>query len=95
MTKKTNTSALGVLWGAQAIADFIGRPVFDSAIPRFESWRPSQLILLRFCRFSLRGFWHSRERSREFFVLPLSTIPIQFRNRITRYFRIARQVVRC
>jgi hypothetical protein len=43
MTKKTNTSAftptqieasqpetLGVLWGAQAIADFIGRPVRDA-----------------------------------------------------------------
>ena len=41
---------------------------FDSAIPRFESWRPSQLILFRLSRFRLRDFWRSRERSREFFV---------------------------
>jgi hypothetical protein len=34
---------------------------FDSAIPRFESWRPSQLFLLRFCRFDFDDFWRGRE----------------------------------
>ena len=44
---------------------------FDSAIWRFESSRPSQLILFRLSRFRFRDFWRSRERSREFFVKPM------------------------
>jgi hypothetical protein len=38
---------------------------FDSAIPRFESWRPSQLISLRFLVFHFRKFQRSWEASWE------------------------------
>ena len=59
------------LWAAhvaQTVELQFRRADFDSAIPRFESWRPSQLILFRLSRFCLRDFWSSRECSREFFV---------------------------
>src|SRR5262249_48930074 len=47
---------------------------FDSAIRRFESSRPSQLISLRFLLFQFRHFQRSWERSWEIFV-PLSISP--------------------
>ena len=47
------------------------RTPFHSAIRRFESSRPSQLIGLRFLLFQFRRFQRGRERSREIFVLLL------------------------
>jgi hypothetical protein len=69
---------------------------FDSAIRRFESSRPSQLIGLRFLPFSVRSFSPSWERSWENFVpLLISThpVPIQFGNRVAGDLCITRQIM--
>jgi len=69
---------------------------FDSAIRRFESSRPSQLIGLRFLPFSVRSFSPSWERSWENFVLLLISthpVPIQFGNRVAGDLCITRQIM--
>ncbi len=69
---------------------------FDSAIPRFESWRPSQLISLRSPRLPVCNFRRGWEVSWEFFVLLLifpRLVPIQFYNRVPGNLCISWKVV--
>jgi len=65
MNKRMREVPLGALMAAVEIMD----ADFDSAIPRFESWRPSQPARSPPGHFRVGSAGHSRQRGREFIVV--------------------------